>query len=258
MNENVLVHFSKEETVFVKKILSYKKQSEAGERFVLTSFLDPREQEIIKMIFGKNDQFKYAFDGFVDTSERKRCFIYPSFYELDKDDYNLVCYSFKFNPKYFKVSHPKVLGKLLSMGINKEHIGDIYVLEDTVYFIVSKSISSYIENELSQLGKLKISLKVETDIKLTFKSENSTRILHSKSNRLDALVSAISKKSRNISKELILSKAIKINHKVVTNISETIKNGDLISIRKFGRVNLIDIKEKRNKKGYIVEIGSET
>ena len=72
MNENVLVHFSKEETLFVKKILSYKKQSEAGERFVLTAFLDPREQEIIKMILGKNDQFKYGFDGFINTSEPLR------------------------------------------------------------------------------------------------------------------------------------------------------------------------------------------
>ena len=58
--------------------------------------------------------------------------------------------------------------------------------------------------------------------------------------RLDSLISAVHNLSRNKSAVLINQGKVKVNWKLIENISLEVKEGDLVSIRKFGRIKLIE------------------
>ena len=72
--------------------------------------------------------------------------------------------------------------------------------------------------------------------------------------RLDAVVAKAVNCGRSEAVELINSGFVLINHKECLNISHTVKESDLLSIRKFGRVEILEIVGLSKKNRTIVKI----
>ena len=82
-------HFKGEE-VFVKKVLDYLDQVQYKQRLILTQFLDPYHQSIVKSVIGHQDEVQVLENGGFIHSESQRMIIAPYFYEIEKDDFEIV------------------------------------------------------------------------------------------------------------------------------------------------------------------------
>lgn len=244
----MLEHFKGDE-VFVKKVIDYKNQALDKQRLILTKFLNPHELDIVKKIIGNGEIKCHEYGGFINA-ENKRVIICPDFYEIEKDDFEVVVVEVIYNDHFGHLFHKDILGALMNLGINRDCIGDI---DDKghLYFACLKSNYDYIHDHLTQIKRSKVHLKiVEEDIEI--KHEYIQKTFFISSFRLDRVISSFYGIPRVKVKSYISSGFVKVNHKVVEEGSFLCNNNDMISVRKHGRVKLVDEKRETKQGNHVV------
>ena len=113
----MLEHFKGDE-VFVKKILDYVDQASNKQRLILTKFLNPHELDIVKKVVGKGDVAYHEYGGFINA-ENKRVILCPDFYEIEKEDFEIVVVEVNYNDHFGKLAHKDILGALMNLGIKE-------------------------------------------------------------------------------------------------------------------------------------------
>jgi len=212
----------------------------------LTSFLDPREQYILEVIVGSFEDMKVSyFSG--QSAERKRAIIAPSYFEPTEGDFEEVLIQINYPEKFVSIQHQHVLGTLMSLGIEREQVGDILV-GDTIQFVLTKQLESYIMMELTKIKGATVKLD-SIPFKDMIQSKENWNIHHSTVSalRLDVVLKEMIRKSRSIAKQLIEKKRVKVNHTLIDSPDFQLQNNDLLSIQGFGRARIVDIGGKTKK-----------
>lgn len=141
-----------------------------------------------------------------------------------------------------KLGHRQILGSILSTGVKREVIGDIIIEDCKANVAVTKEISKFIIQNLERIGHEKVKVKEISKseiLKITAKfKEIKTTVA---SLRLDAIISACYGLSREISAKLIQAEKVNVNYVLSTNNSKVINEGDLISVRGYGRFVVAEI-----------------
>ena len=147
------------------------------------------------------------------------------------------------------ISHPDVLGSLISLGIDRNDIGDISILENKVQFVTSTEEALFIEFNLTKIKNQSVKLKLVKSSELDLKKE-VYEIYNGfvSSLRLDNLVSLFISTSRGKAKEVIMSRFVKVDFQIIDDPSYNIQDGSLISIRRYGRF-VFDGIDGTSKKG---------
>ena len=144
----MIEHFKGEE-VFVKKVLEFKDQALYKQRLVLTKFLNPYHQSIVYSIVGNQNDLIVIEDGGMVDSEMKRLIIAPSFYQIEKEDFEIVLAKISYAKPFGTLNHRDILGALMSLGVKRELFGDIYEYEDNFYVAMDAKI--YLDKVVSTL-----------------------------------------------------------------------------------------------------------
>ena len=212
----------------------------------LTKFLTLEEQKIIE------HKCKYYY-FFPEFAERKRALI--STCDINKKDFQIDIIKIEYNKKFGDIKHKDVLGAILGLGIKRECIGDIIVSDD-IYVYVIKEMTTFIINNLINIGKVNVNVTVSTfdeikDIKVDNYVEDEILV---SSYRLDTIVSEITSLSREKAKQYVLLKNVKINGNINTNPDYIVKFDDLISIHRFGRIIIKEEVRKTKKDKNIIKI----
>ena len=212
----------------------------------MTSFLDPREQYILEVIVGSFEDMKVSYFG-GQSAERKRAIITPSYFEPTEDDFEEVLIQINYPEKFVSIQHQHVLGTLMSLGIEREQVGDILV-GDTIQFVLTKQLESYIMMELTKIKGATVKLD-SIPFKDMIQSKENWNIHHSTVSalRLDVVLKEMIRKSRSIAKQLIEKKRVKVNHTLIDSPDFQLQNNDLLSIQGFGRARIVDIGGKTKK-----------
>lgn len=212
----------------------------------MTSFLDPRGQYILEVIVGSFEDMKVSYFG-GQSAERKRAIISPSYFEPIEDDFEEVLIQINYPEKFVSIQHQHVLGTLMSLGIEREQVGDILV-GDTIQFVLTKQLESYIMMELTKIKGATVKLD-SIPFKDMIQSKENWNIHHSTVSalRLDVVLKEMIRKSRSIAKQLIEKKRVKVNHTLIDSPDFQLQNNDLLSIQGFGRAQIIDIGGKTKK-----------
>lgn len=205
----------------------------ASPRF--SDFLDGAEQVTIK----ENVVFPYDCNvlqwGGFDDAEKKIIGVFPEWTEPDTSDFPITC--LKIEGGYTrKLTHRDYLGTIMSLGIAPGKLGDIVVSDGFAYVLIDSDIAGYVADNLSKIGNQGVKVTVLEDLaQISIKRQYRTFSSVCASARLDAVVSAAVNISRSQAATLISAGKIKLNHKEITKPAETIKTGDLLSIRGHGR-----------------------
>ena len=212
----------------------------------MTSFLDPRGQYILEVIVGSFEDMKVSYFG-GQSAERKRAIIAPSYFEPTEGDFEEVLIQINYPEKFVSIKHQHVLGTLMSLGIEREQVGDILV-GDTIQFVLTKQLESYIMMELTKIKGATVKLD-SIPFKDMIQSKENWNIHHSTVSalRLDVVLKEMIRKSRSIAKQLIEKKRVKVNHTLIDSPDFQLQNNDLLSIQGFGRARIIDIGGKTKK-----------
>jgi RNA-binding protein YlmH len=244
-------HFKGEE-VFVKKILEYKEQALYKQRWIVTQFLDPYHQLIVKSCIQGNEDLQVLEEGGFINSESKRMIIAPKYYELSWEDYEITVLKMMYAKHFDTLKHSDILGALMSLGIKRDRFGDIVSYEDSFYIAVDTKIYSYVKENLTKIKRSKVSIQTTTK-KLETTQEFKIQTYIVSSLRLDKIVASFYQISITKAVNYIHSGFVKVNHKVVVEIHYLCNNMDIISLKKHGRIKFIDTKRVTKSDNYVVE-----
>ena len=219
MDNNVLT-----KSKIIDKIKIYEKTGEIQ----VTNFLDPLDIIECASIYNK---FPFCLCGGKEDAERKRLVIGTDSLEEAKDYISIIkVKSIK------KLGHRDVLGSVLGLGLKRDVVGDILINDTISYIFANQEIANYIKNNLKQIGREKVEIEIVSieeveDVSEKFEIQNITL----SSLRVDSAISECYGVSRAISSKLIEAEKVKLNYKSITNSAKAIKEGDLISVRGYGR-----------------------
>lgn len=255
---SIYQHFRKEEHTFIDQVLSWKETVLTQYAPKATDFLDPREQEMVKLVIGNDSEVLVGFNGGHESTERKRALLYPEYFNPTEDDYQLSVFKIEYPSKFVTIDHRKILGSLMSLGIKRSKFGDILVSGDLVQIVVAKEIADYIRMNLESVGKATVSLKeISFDqIKLIEEEwdEHTTTV---SSMRLDVILSSIYNLSRQKVQAMVQAGLVKVNWKIIEQSSFECKEGDVLSLRGFGRSKLLTVEGKTKKEKWRIIVGKQ-
>ncbi len=150
------------------------------------------------------------------------------------------------------LGHRDFMGSILSLGIERNMIGDILVTsEHEALVFAMEGIVPYLLSELHKIGRDGVTC-TRTELSPTFTAERAFEelMIHVSSLRLDGVVNQLTGEGRATSAELILGGSVDHNYFTATNVSAEVKTGDIISIRGYGKF-IVGTSEGTTKSGRI-------
>lgn len=151
-----------------------------------------------------------------------------------------------------ELTHRDFLGSLMGAGIKREMLGDFIITGNSAYVFCFNTVTAYICDTVDFIKRTKVKCSVVQRLPENF-SQTSVREEHIiSSQRLDVIVCAVYNLSRNDAKKLFDVERVFINGRISEN-SSNIKNGDIVSVRGFGRFKFVEIL-RSTKKGKIVAL----
>jgi RNA-binding protein YlmH len=153
------------------------------------------------------------------------------------------------------LSHRDYLGSILGLGIDRSKVGDILVTEDAAVCFVAEEIAPYITAVLEQVSKTAVIAEETEGADAVPVRQTETKRLTVASLRLDAVAGEAFNLARGKVQMLIGAEKAQVNWNIVTNTSHQLKEGDLISVRGFGRFRLLEIggKTKKDRTTLVIE-----
>ena len=169
--------------------------------------------------------------------------------ELSEEDFPIKIIKIRRKSKKFgqaDLSHRDYLGSILGLGIDRGKVGDILVAEDSAVCFVAEEISPYITAVVAE----------ETEgAEAIPQRQTETKRLTVASMRLDAVAGEAFNLARGKVQTLIGAEKAQVNWNIVTNTSHQLKEGDMVSLRGFGRFHIKSIggKTKKDRIGLEIE-----
>lgn len=254
--DSLFQHFRKDEQQFIEQVSGWMIEVEDRYTAKLTDFLDPRQRFIVKSVLGSSD-IQMAASGLFADAERQRVLLYPSYYEPQKEDFQMTVYNLKYPTKFVTLQHPDVLGALMSVGLDRSKFGDIRIEDSRIQIVIADEVASYLQANFTAAAKVKVHLEeVADESDLITVTEEWLEENHTVSSmRLDTVMSSVYNISRQKAAALISGGKVKVNWTVQEHASFELHESDLISSRGLGRVKVIEIEGRTKKDKIRLQIG---
>jgi RNA-binding protein YlmH len=242
----LFTHFRKEEHAFIERCLDWIYRTSKRHKDMVTPFLDPREQYILDtLVRREGEEIQMVKDGGYSQAERCRMTLSPMYFLPDEQTFSLLYLRLASESK---LEHREVLGSLLGLGIQRFMLGDILPHEAGADIIIARELKDFVLGNLTKVGRkgIIISEIVRDDLKIEHQIQTDQHAIVS-SLRLDTVISAICRISRSKSAELVRLGKCKVNWQKVDRVDYTISSGDVISVRGYGRIRLLEVREATKK-----------
>lgn len=213
-----------------------------------TGFLTPTEAEVIRRNL-KKASVETVFCGGYPDAERRMFVALPD-YLTAEDAMQLLSVIEITGRDIAELKHPDFLGSLLGLGIKREKLGDILTFDDKCLVFADENIADYIVKNLDKVGRKGVNVRCvqpdEIEIPLPRMDEISTTV---SALRLDAVVAAAIKNSRNAAVEALRAGRVFVNWIQEDSPSFKIKPGDVFSVRGCGRFRLSEeVRETKKRR----------
>jgi len=248
--DSLTKHIKDQDTVFkMRQVIDKIQITQDNHIITHTDFLDPYQRKMAVSIINRFNDISFLEDGGDETSERKVIAIYPNY--MNEIDINIGLSYLLINYKDEGLTHKDFLGALLSLGIKREKIGDIYSSNHETIVIVKEEISDFLILNLEQVKNSKVQVEKIEKSRINKPLEDYIEESHFISSfRLDTFISQAYKLSRNESTDVIKSGLVKVNHEKIEKASKELEENDLVSVRGKGRVTLYKVNGQSKKGRY--------
>lgn len=149
-------------------------------------------------------------------------------------------------------NHRDFLGALMNLGIKRETVGDIVVKGKEAYIFAEEKIADYIIENLDKVKHTHVKVERLSELPEQLETKKEEKELLVSSARLDVIIAGSYRLSRNQVLQLFRSQKVFVNGRVCENNSYHVREGDIISVRGFGKLEFKQILgETRKGKIYI-------
>lgn len=245
-------YFDSEEKSVIDKMTGFFNSIVFKHQPILTDFLNPGERDILKTISG-NDLFVQEFGGYTNA-EKKRVYIAEDWTNFAPSAYEITPCEIVYPQKFAQLSHSAILGSLANSGIETDTFGDIITDNSGNWQIfVKNELVTFFQEEIRRIGRSQVKIRpiAFKDI-LRAEDDNTNATVIVTSLRIDAVLSGISKQSRKMIKDAITANLVKLNWHGVRDSNIIVKETDIISLRHFGRCQIMNISSTRKGKFKVV------
>lgn len=254
--------------LFCARIEDMARQVQRDNLPCFSRFFDEREQALAKRVLREisfpQNQF-FFWTGFDQEEEpsvtkavgRRMLGLFPDYLSLDlgmdvsiwKEQFPISTVAL-FYRQQDALTHRDILGSLMGLNIKRELIGEILTAEDFAVIFCTQTAQQIILSELERVGKAGIKKEqgYTGSLPKAYRLEYQSGTVSSF--RLDCIVSLAINASREKSAGLIESGLVNLNFFEETKISREVKEGDILSIRGYGRFVLTQVGSL-SKKGRI-------
>lgn len=147
-----------------------------------------------------------------------------------------------------KLTHRDFLGSLMNLGINRNVLGDIKIHDNIGYLFCLESISDYILSSISRIKHTTVKCELVDEIPDFINELPEAEEIITSSLRVDAVICAIYRLSRNQASQLFSQEKIFINSRAAHKESIILKEKDIVSVRGFGKF-IFEEPLRETKKG---------
>lgn len=247
----VIKAFSKDDSMEALKV--YDKLRLANERGITVftnSFLPPNIWSFFYENFNSS-MFKVETNGFFEECERRVI----SFNNLYETEYPIVMLLVESNSNFTELTHRDYLGSILSLGIEREKLGDIVIKGNKAYVPVMDDIWSYIYNNLTTIGRTPVKVSIIENYDDVPRVQFQEDVIIVSSLRIDNFICKLAKVSRGKAIELIDSGKVLVDYGKIKNKSQEISKDTRITIRGIGKFIVGDIigETKSGKQRVIIK-----
>lgn len=238
--------------ILKRKMLDLASNSFNRNLWEYSKFLNISEQSEVQM---QKYPVKYHFFGGYENAERNIAvfgnddFGYEPSYPISFVEIAPVNKKFADN-----LSHRDFLGSLMSLGINREMIGDILVNDNAAVIICVDSVAEYIVNEIDNIKHTTVKCKITDSVPVSVMPEFDEGELIVSSERIDVLISAVYNMSRNNSQLLIVANKVFCDGREVLSASFVPTVNQIISVRGYGRFVYCGAQRATRKNRIVINI----
>ena len=228
-----------EDRVLMARVLD--QQARAAQRGIPThtAFLTPAEQvRSADLLMAAAPEAGVLFGGYPDA-ERKLWAFLPDWLEEElwqTGEDCPVCALRVTVPAAADLSHRDYLGSLMGLGITREKLGDLLLLDDGAQVLVLRETLPILTSQWDKVGRYPITLSPMALADLT-PAPSRTRTVHATvaSPRLDGVLAAGFSIPRTRAVSLIHGGRVMVNHRPCEKADKLIQAGDVLTCRGLGK-----------------------
>ena len=139
------------------------------------------------------------------------------------------------------LSHRDFLGALMNQGIERDTLGDIFVNDNTGYVYCTETMAEPIMEGLTRVKHTEVVCAVIDDIEgLRQDTPKEERIVVN-TPRIDAVIAKVYHVSRSESDDLFRRELVRVNGRVCSNASHSLKEQDTVSVRGYGKFRFLGV-----------------
>ena len=153
-----------------------------------------------------------------------------------------------------ELSHRDYLGAVMNLGIERCKLGDIIIDGRDAFLFVRKEMTEYIRENLTRIRHTTIKTETALDFPVSYEPGYEEIKGTVASVRLDTVLSLAYPLSRSKITSCIESARVFVNGKLITSNGYRLKEGDIISVRKMGRIVYDGIPSETKKGRLMVKI----
>ncbi|MEI8200243.1 MAG: YlmH/Sll1252 family protein [Eubacteriales bacterium] len=227
-------------------------QCDRQHRITQTCFLTPAELTIARAAAQKSG-VSFKTHGGYEGAERRILIFVPDYLAEAEPDWDEYLHVLHITVTRDGLEHRDYLGAILALGMRRDQIGDILVSEKSAQIVILAGISEYLSLNMERIGAARVKIVKEPLSDLTI-CVPELIILHGNvsSLRLDNVASEGFSLQRSEITELIRGGQVNLNYVQEQRPDHTLKPGDLISLRGFGRVRFVSMDGKSRKDRFII------
>ena len=233
--------------VMLRHLLDLCRKSERTGLWQYSAFLSPAEQEDL-LQSAEAAGFSFFLTGGYESAERK---ILAAGCEEEQGRPDVPIAVIAVKPKSEKFSeeltHRDYLGAILGLGIERGLIGDIIVREKKAWFFCLSQAAEMIASSLTQVRRTAVAATVTGPDVPELQPVYLPLRLNVASERLDAVTAAFAGLSRGQAEKLFHAEKVFVNGRMTADRSAWLKEGDVLSVRGFGKAVYDGIEHETKK-----------
>ena len=219
-----------------------------------STFLTPAEQAAVDAWQRREAPCKILFFGGHPDCERKAAFFLPYYYEEEDFSPEEELRAIQIKASYGTPGHRDYLGALLALGVKREWIGDLWIRDQTAWVFCLPSVAEQL-SALTQAGRVSVKASILPLSQVPEPERKRKQISFTvQSLRFDAVLAETFRLSRSGVVKLIAAGLASLNYLPCLKNDAPVKEGDILSLRGYGKACLKDVGGNSRKGRIFVQM----
>ncbi|MBQ8653635.1 MAG: hypothetical protein IJ507_01750 [Clostridia bacterium] len=185
-----------------------------------------------------------SFDGGWDGAERVQVCCHPAWQEAE---FTYRWMRIRWQSRFTRIDHRDLLGSLMALGMDRAFFGDLIAMEGEAYLCVLPEMAQRLPMEWDKAGNTSIRVE-EMDEPPVIEPPRGAMLRDTVASlRLDSVLSSGMKVSRPRAAEIIRQGLVSVDHQTEERVDRMLTQGQVLSVRGFGRVRLHEVGQPTRK-----------